>query len=58
MSNGYGVYIQYNGSRYEGEWLDDKQHGEGIERFPEEAMFKGQYKNGLKHGKGKFIWKD
>jgi hypothetical protein len=32
-ANGYGVYTHANGSRYEGEWVDDKQHGRGKETW-------------------------
>jgi hypothetical protein len=32
-ANGYGIYTHANGSKYEGQWLDDKQHGIGRESW-------------------------
>ena len=36
-AHGYGIYTHYNGSKYEGQWVNDKQHGFGIERWPDGA---------------------
>ena len=44
--------------RYEGAWLEDFQHGRGIECWGYGAKYEGGYKNGMKHGKGKFSWID
>ena len=32
-ANGFGVYINSRGARYEGYWKDDLQHGEGVETW-------------------------
>lgn len=32
-ANGYGEYTHANGSKYSGDWLDDKQHGIGRETW-------------------------
>jgi hypothetical protein len=29
-ASGKGLYQHNNGAKYEGEWLDDYQHGKGI----------------------------
>lgn len=41
-----------NGAKYDGEWENDKQHGTGIENWPDNARYEGQYFEGKKHGKG------
>ena len=30
--------------RYEGDWFEDKQHGKGIESWPDGAQYKGNKK--------------
>ena len=30
---GYGVFIDTNNSRFEGEWVNDLQHGVGVETW-------------------------
>ena len=35
-----------------GEWLNDKQHEFGRNILLDNAYYEGQYKDGLKHGKG------
>lgn len=44
--------------RYEGQWLDDKQHGRGLEQWPDGAKYEGEYNCGRKDGKGIFTWAD
>ena len=43
---------------YEGEWLEDKQHGIGHETWPDGGEYTGAYVDGLKHGRGVFVWAD
>ena len=38
--------------KYEGTWKDDKQHGKGIEIWPDNAKYEGEYFDGKKHGEG------
>ena len=47
-----------DGARYEGHWKEDKQHGEGLESWPDGASYHGDYVEGKKHGVGKFTWAD
>lgn len=44
--------------KYEGEWVDDQLEGFGKETWPDGSHYSGYYKNGLKHGRGTFIWID
>ena len=44
--------------RYEGDWFEDQQHGDGIEKWTDGAVYEGKYVNGMKHGKGLFKWAD
>lgn len=48
--------MHLDGSRYEGFWKADKQHGLGREEWPDGALFEGEYLEGKKHGKGTFTW--
>ena len=41
-----------SGTRYEGEFKDDKMDGKGIYSWPSGNSFEGEFKNGLMHGHG------
>ena len=41
-----------------GQWEEDRQHGDGMEVWPDGAKYEGQYKDGSKSGKGLFSWVD
>ena len=44
MANGHGTFIDSQGSSYEGEWLDDLQHGYGEETWNKgKIRFVGTY---------------
>jgi MORN repeat len=43
---------------YLGEWVGDLPDGFGIMTFPEGNRYEGAFKNGQKHGYGKFFWTD
>eukprot|EP01084_Bolivina_argentea_P293783 505342_1 len=53
--NGHGKITYSNGSTYEGEWKDDKYHGN--EKWTDKTSYFGFVKNGKKHGHGKMVWK-
>ena len=58
MANGKGILVVAQGSRYEGDWVNDVQEGYGEEYFTDGTTYQGSYQNGHKHGPGKFTWSD
>ena len=42
---GYGIYIDYDGLKYSGFWLDDKMHGTGRLIFDKTDYYEGNYAN-------------
>ena len=43
-------------AEYDGNWIEDFQEGYGVEKWPDGSKYEGSYKNGMKDGKGKFVW--
>ncbi|XP_078445795.1 uncharacterized protein LOC144714870 [Wolffia australiana] len=50
--SGSGVYYYYMSGRYEGDWIDDKYDGFGVETWARGSRYRGQYRQGLRHGFG------
>ncbi|ESQ27355.1 hypothetical protein EUTSA_v10018575mg [Eutrema salsugineum] len=50
--NGSGVYYYFVNGRYEGDWINGRYDGYGIECWSKGSKYKGQYKQGLRHGYG------
>ncbi|KAM3683168.1 hypothetical protein ACJW30_12G124600 [Castanea mollissima] len=50
--NGSGVYNYFVNGRYEGDWIDGRYDGYGIESWARGSRYKGQYRQGLRHGFG------
>ncbi|XP_010477441.1 PREDICTED: uncharacterized protein LOC104756537 isoform X1 [Camelina sativa] len=50
--NGSGVYYYFVRGRYEGDWVDGRYDGYGIESWARGSRYKGQYRQGLRHGYG------
>ncbi len=46
QSNGHGGAVGCNGTR----------QGSGVQEWPDGSRYEGEFVNGLKHGKGKYIW--
>jgi putative phage-type endonuclease len=56
------------GDKYDGEWLENIMHGYGIMHYSDGSLYKGEFKYGLRCGKGEFtnlkgdkfigFWKD
>ncbi|KAL0232101.1 hypothetical protein PCE1_003097 [Barthelona sp. PCE] len=44
--SGFGSYIYGDGTKYEGEWQNDVQHGEGVMHFANGNVFKGIFVGG------------
>ena len=58
FNNCYGSYEWKNGTKYVGEWKDDKTHGQGTEIWANGEKYVGEYKNDKRHGQGTFTWKN
>jgi len=41
MYHGHGTYEYADGSKYIGEWVDDKKEGKGIVEYPDGDRFEG-----------------
>lgn len=46
--NGYGVYRNVDGSRYEGSWAKGKRHGRGVEVTGEGERLECEFDGGMK----------
>ena len=56
--NCVGIYTYDDGSKYVGEWKDDKQHGQGTYTWPSGDTYIGEYKDNKKHGQGTYTFAD
>ncbi|KAF5477672.1 hypothetical protein F2P56_004289 [Juglans regia] len=50
--SGSGVYHYHRRGRYEGDWIDEKYDGYGVETWAKGSRYRGQYRQGLRHGIG------
>ena len=50
--SGSGVYYYHMKGRYEGDWIDEKYDGYGVETWAKGSRYRGQYRQGLRHGIG------
>ena len=57
-AEGKGCFVYNQGElKYEGEWLNDKPHGKGVETLEDQSQYTGYFECGLKAGKeGVFVW--
>ena len=49
---------QFGAEEYDGEWEDDKMHGQGKYVFTSGAEYEGQWSQAKMHGVGKMIYAD
>lgn len=54
----YGQLISADGTRYVGEFLDNKMHGRGSLTWPDRRQYIGEWRNGKRHGKATALWPD
>lgn len=54
LKNGHGVQIWPDGSRYEGDWNDDKANGSGTFTHANGEIYQGMWKDDMAHGQGTF----
>lgn len=53
--NGFGRMVYPNGDVYEGEWVDNKMHGEGTYTYKKSGdIYSGSWKDGIKSGDGRY----
>ena len=50
--------VYSDGSRYEGDWLNDAQNRQGTFFFSKGDKFTGTWRDGVREGKGVYIYKD
>ncbi|KAK4723988.1 hypothetical protein R3W88_026767 [Solanum pinnatisectum] len=50
--SGSGVYYYCMSGRFEGDWVDGKYDGYGVETWARGSRYRGQYRQGLRHGFG------
>ena len=46
----FGRVIQEDGSMYEGDWYNDKAHGQSVYTHMDGAQYKGEWKEDKQHG--------
>ena len=56
FDNCYGSYTWSDGTKYIGEWKDNKQHGQGTTIWADGNKYSGEFKNGKSNGQGTKIW--
>jgi hypothetical protein len=54
--NCVGVYNYSNGDKYEGEWREDKRHGQGTYTFSNGDKYVGDFLDGGFHGQGTYTY--
>eukprot|EP00899_Mesostigma_viride_P006223 jgi/Mesvir1/15601/Mv03210-RA.1 len=55
IRHGRGTYVEGKYS-YQGEWFEDKMHGQGTFKYESGAVYEGEWVEGKYHGRGKYSW--
>jgi len=55
-NNGQGTYTYPGGSKYVGEWKDNKRNGQGTYAYPGGNKYVGEFKDDNYHGQGTYTW--
>lgn len=59
LTGHYGICVNYyKQTVYEGEWLNNRKEGVGIEHYQDKSFYEGEFHDGLKEGSGRYIWCD
>lgn len=45
---GHGTYYSKNGDKYDGDWLNNKEHGQGTQYYNDGGVYEGCFENGFK----------
>jgi len=56
VKTGDGTYVNAEGLRYEGHFVDGEFDGKGTAWYPDGSRYKGDWQEGLRHGEG--TWRD
>ena len=56
--NGYGKWVNTDKTTYEGEWVETKKHGQGIETWPNGYVYDGEFQNSEWSGVGTLTFPD
>ena len=51
-TDGQGIWISADGSRYVGQWKNGKMHGLGTYTYPDGTLYKGEWADGKMNGQG------
>lgn len=57
LRQGWGV-MDWGSERYEGNWFNDKEHGNGFYRYYDGREYQGEWKGGKQSGKGVLKYKN
>lgn len=50
-------WISYGSDNwYEGQWFEDKKHGNGCRNYRKGVKYEGQWLYNEKHGEGRMLW--
>ena len=52
----YILLFSTDGTKYEGAWVEDKEHGKGRKTFANGDSYSGNLFDGDKHGQGIYEW--
>ena len=52
------IVVYTDKTTYEGEWVDTKKHGKGVETWPNGYIYTGEFKNSLWSGQGILTFPD
>ena len=57
-NNCFGTWRHESGYKYEGEWKNNKQNGQGTASFPNGDKYIGEFEDGQFHAKGTYTFAD
>ncbi len=58
LSPGIASAIRWSGALYEGQWVDNRPHGEGTLTWPDGLEYSGEFKDGRREGWATVTWPD
>ena len=57
-AHGHGIHMAPGGSRYVGNFVNNRAHGHGTQWFASGSKFDGAWRDGKMHGAGTYTWPD